>query len=67
MKGKKLTATSALQSVAIAQIKIYLQRYGLTPPNKLSLIFFWEFMLNSPIQDWYASWKIIIIHRIEIK
>jgi len=57
MKGKKLTATSALQSVAIAQAKIYLQRYGLAPPNKLSLIFNWEFMLNSPIQDWYASCK----------
>jgi hypothetical protein len=40
MKGKNLTATSALESVAIAQAKIYLQRYGLTPPNKLSLIFF---------------------------
>jgi hypothetical protein len=52
MKGKKLTATAALQSVAISQAKIYVQRYGLTPPNKLSLIFFWEFMLNSPIQDW---------------
>ncbi len=46
MKGKKLTATSALQSVAIAQAKIYLQSYGLTRPNKLSLIFlavFFEF------------------------
>jgi hypothetical protein len=40
MKGKNLTATSALEFVAIAQAKIYLQRYGLTPPNKLSLIFF---------------------------
>jgi hypothetical protein len=57
MKGKKLTATLALQSVAIAQANIYLQRYGLAPPNKLSLIFFWEFMLNSPIQDWCASCK----------
>jgi hypothetical protein len=57
MKGKKLTATSALQSVAIAQAKIYLRRYGLAPPNKLSLIFFWEFMLYSPTQDWYAFRK----------
>jgi hypothetical protein len=39
MKGKKLTATSALQSVAIAQAKIYLQSYGLTPPNKWSHFF----------------------------
>ncbi len=58
MKGKNLTAaTSALQPVAIAQAKIYLRRYGLAPPNKLSLIFFWEFMLNSPIQDWCSSCK----------
>jgi hypothetical protein len=57
MKGKKLTTTSALQSVAIAQAKIYLQRHGLAPPIKLSLIFFWEFMLNSPTQDWYAFCK----------
>jgi hypothetical protein len=55
MKGKKLTATLALQSVAIAQAKIYLPSYGLTPPNKFSLIFVWEFMLNFPIQDLYAS------------
>jgi hypothetical protein len=57
VKGKKLTATSALQTVAIAQAKIYLQRYGLAPLIKLSLIFFWEFMSNSPTQDWYAFCK----------